>query len=259
MDLPDLARLLPEIRALARAAGRAILAHYESPPVPTRKADGSPVTQADYDADAIIAPGLAALTPDIPIVSEESRHGDAQGARGFWLVDPLDGTRDFIARTGEFTVNIGLVWDGEPVLGVMHVPVGDLVYAATMPGGAVVARGDGRDSPMRVRSTPAAGMTVVQSRFRGRTEGVDEFLAGFKVHEIVQRGSAVKFCDVAAGLADLYPCFGPSYEWDTAAGHAIVRAAGGRVELPDGSKLAYGKPDYLNGPFVAWGGGAAGA
>lgn len=252
MDL-DLARLLPEVRTLAAAAGRAILAHYDSPPAPTHKQDGSPVTQADYDADNIVSPGLARLTPDIPVVSEESRHGDATGARGFWLVDPLDGTRDFLARTGDFTVNIGLVWDGKPVLGVMYVPVGNLCYAATVPGGAVVARGDGRDSPMRSRDVPASGFTVVQSRFRGRTHGVEDFLATRKVQEIVQRGSAVKFCDVAAGIADLYPCFGPSYEWDTAAGHAIVMAAGGRVTLPDGGELAYGKKDFLNGPFVAWG------
>jgi 3'(2'), 5'-bisphosphate nucleotidase len=186
-------------------------------------------------------------------VSEESRHGDAEGARGFWLVDPLDGTRDFLARTGDFTVNIALVWDGQPVLGVMHVPVGDLVYAASVPGGAIVARGDGRDAPMRARAVPSSGLTVVQSRFRGRTEGVEQFLAKYQVHEVVQRGSAVKFCDVAAGIADVYPCFGPSYEWDTAAGHAIVNAAGGRVELPDGGALVYGKRDFLNGPFVAWG------
>jgi 3'(2'), 5'-bisphosphate nucleotidase len=255
MDL-DLARLLPEVRTLARAAGRAILAHYDSPPAPTHKQDGSPVTQADYDADAIVSPGLARLTPDLPVVSEESRHGDAEGARGFWLVDPLDGTRDFLARTGDFTVNIALVWDGQPVLGVLHVPVGDLVYAASVPGGAIVARGDGRDSPMRARAVPASGLTVVQSRFRGRTEGVEQFLAKYQVHEVVQRGSAVKFCDVAAGIADVYPCFGPSYEWDTAAGHAIVNAAGGRVELPDGGPLAYGKRDFLNGPFVAWGSSA---
>jgi 3'(2'), 5'-bisphosphate nucleotidase len=252
MDL-DLARLLPEVRALAREAGRAILAHYDSPPAPTHKQDGSPVTQADFDADAIISPGLARLTPHLPVVSEESRHGDATNARGFWLVDPLDGTRDFLARTGEFTVNIGLVWDGEPVLGVMHVPVGDLSYAATVPGGAVVARGAGSDTPMRVRDVPAAGLTVVQSRFRGRQQGVDEFLTRHQVHEVIQRGSAVKFCDVAAGIADIYPCFGPSYEWDTAAGHAIVNAAGGRVTLPDGSAFSYAKKDFLNGPFVAWG------
>jgi 3'(2'), 5'-bisphosphate nucleotidase len=252
MDL-DLATLLPEVRALARAAGRAILAHYDSPPVPMHKADGSPVTQADFDADAIVSPGLAKLTPHLPVVSEESRHGDAEGARGFWLVDPLDGTRDFLARTGDFTVNIGLIWDGQPILGVMHVPVGDLCYAATSPGGAVVSRGGGSDTPMRARAVPVAGLTVVQSRFRGRTQGVEDFLAKHTVHEVVQRGSAVKFCDVAAGIADVYPCFGPSYEWDTAAGHAIVNAAGGRVELPDGSAFTYGKKDFLNGPFVAWG------
>jgi 3'(2'), 5'-bisphosphate nucleotidase len=250
------AELLPEICRLAEAAGRETLRFYEGDPAATLKQDGSPVTAADAAAEAVILPVLRALTPEIPVVSEEEAAAglapEVAGGR-FWLVDPLDGTKEFIKRNGEFTVNIALIEAGVPVLGVVHVPVTGETYAAAGPGTASLAVGGARAGAIAVRSRPACGATIVASRSHGDDSALEGFLAGTGVAERRPAGSSVKFCLVARGEADLYPRLGPTMEWDTAAGHAVLLGAGGTVKTLDGAALCYGKPGYRNPHFVASG------
>lgn len=247
--------LLPFVETLARRAGKAILELYESGTPAIVKSDGSPVTAADHASDAIIVPGLEALTPRIPVVSEEGveagRVPDISGG-DFWLVDPLDGTKEFIAHTDEFTVLIGLVEQGIPVLGVMYAPVADELYSAAFPGTAYGVTSAGRER-LHVRKPPN-GLLTVTSSFRRTNEHLERYLATLPVGERVRRRSAFKFADVARGAADLYPGFGLSYEWDTAAGHALVLAAGGAVTQADGLPLAYGKPAFRNPDILVLGG-----
>jgi 3'(2'), 5'-bisphosphate nucleotidase len=219
------------------------------------KADASPVTEADDKAEAIIVRGLAALTPDIPVVAEEAACGGRAPAvdRTFWLVDPLDGTKEFINRNGEFTVNIALIEDGVPVLGVVLAPVLGRLYAGADGVGAWVENADRSRTIARVRAVPDDGLTVVSSRSHGDTAALDAFLAGRTVASLVNAGSSLKFCLIAAGTADIYPRFGRTMEWDTAAGHAVLRAAGGRVADLHGNELVYGKPGFENPHFVAFG------
>lgn len=253
----DLSALLPPLRAAALEAGRVILRFYNEGTTVSNKADGSPVTEADRAAEAMILPVLHALTPDWPIVAEEDSEANGKPvvtSRFFWLVDPLDGTKEFIKRNGEFTVNIGLIDGDAPVLGVIHAPVTGEMYAGLVPDLALAADGVGRDRPIRVRSIPPEGPTLLESRNRPSSARTDRWLGGRPVAGRVSRGSSLKFCGVASGAADIYPRFGPTHEWDTAAGHAIVLAAGGRVETVDGAPLRYRKPEFLNGSFVALGG-----
>jgi 3'(2'), 5'-bisphosphate nucleotidase len=251
----ELTEILPAVEALARQAGAAIRALYETGTPTIIKSDGSPVTAADHASDAILSPALAALTPDIPVVSEEGveagRVPDVSGG-DFWLVDPLDGTKEFIAGTGEFTVLIGLVQAGVPALGVMYAPVADELYAAAVPATAWSVTKAGRVA-IRARKPPASGLLTVTSSYRRPSAKLEAFLASLPVGERIRRRSAFKFADVARGAADLYPAFGLSYEWDTAAGHALVLAAGGGVTLTDGGVFAYGKPGFRNTDFIAVG------
>ena len=248
--------ILPEIRRLAEAAGLETLRIYEGEADVTLKQDGSPVTAADAAAEAVILPALRALTPDIPVVSEEEAAAglapDSVGRR-FWLVDPLDGTKEFIKRNGEFTVNIALIEDGVPVLGVVHVPVTGETYAAAGPGSATLSVAGGAPRPIAIRQRPAAGATIVASRSHGDESALEAFLGDTIVAERRPAGSSVKFCLVARGDADLYPRLGPTMEWDTAAGHAVLLGAGGTVTTLDGAPLGYGKPQYRNPHFVAKG------
>jgi 3'(2'), 5'-bisphosphate nucleotidase len=174
-------------------------------------------------------------------------------ASRFWAVDPLDGTREFIARNGEFAVNIGLVEEGRPVLGIVHGPAARVTYAAIGPGSATRQLGGGRPEPISARLPPADGLVVVHSRSHENSRRLAEFLEGRPVKARRQCGSALKFGLIAAGEGDLYPRFGPTMEWDTAAGQAILEAAGGRVETFAGATLAYGKPGLKNDGFIAWG------
>ncbi|MFV3074310.1 3'(2'),5'-bisphosphate nucleotidase CysQ [Niveispirillum fermenti] len=252
------AGLLPAVRAAAEQASRAILRHYAAGAAATAKADGSPVTAADNEADAIILAALRALTPDIPVVTEEEvaagRIPDISGGT-FWLVDPLDGTKEFIKRNGEFTVNIALIEGGEPVLGVVMLPVDGTVYAAAGPGTAVRGQPGQPDAPIAVRAVPARGLTVLTSRSHADNAAVEAFLTGRRVAERVAAGSSLKFCRVAEGVGDVYPRLGPTCEWDIAAGHAVLLGAGGSLTLLDGEAFPYGKaPTFLNPHFVAWGG-----
>ncbi|MGH3072850.1 MAG: 3'(2'),5'-bisphosphate nucleotidase CysQ [Gaiellaceae bacterium] len=245
-----LERLLP----VAHAAGEEILAVYATEFEVRDKDDASPVTEADERAEALILPALEALTPDVPIVSEEAAAGGVVPEAGslFWLVDPLDGTKEFVSRNGEFTVNIALVEHGRPVLGVVLVPALERLYAGAVGAGAFVEDERGRRS-IACRTPPAEGLTIVSSRSHGDAAALEAFLAGRPIASSVAAGSSLKFCLVAAGEADLYPRLGRTMEWDTAAGHAVVSAAGGRVSAVGGGELGYGKPGFENPHFVAQG------
>jgi len=252
--------LLEAVEALARVAGEAIMAYYRGGVAIERKDDHSPVTDADREADAIIAAGLRDLTPEIPVVTEEEV---AEGlaptrvGRRFWLVDPLDGTREFINDRDEFTVNIALIDAGVPVLGVVGVPARGTLYAAILthggPGRASKCNDGGAHRPIAARAAPAAGISVAASRSHADKDELEAFLRDKTVSDILIAGSSLKFCLIAEGRADLYPRLGPTMEWDTAAAHAVLAAAGGHVRTFDGKELAYGKPDFRNPHFVATG------
>ncbi len=251
----DYPRLAAAARHLALEAGQTIMAFYrDGTPVET-KADRSPVTEADRAADLIIVAGLRATDPQIPVISEESTADDALAAPSggrFWLVDPLDGTREFIARTGEFTVNIALIEDGRPVLGVLHAPVQVDTYVADGLGQALRIVGNGSPQPICARAVPDEGPAVVASRLHRDAE-TDAYIAKLGPKRIESAGSALKFGLLACGEADVYPRFGRTMEWDTAAGHAILTAAGGHVRDLNGRELRYGKAGFVNPPFVACG------
>jgi 3'(2'), 5'-bisphosphate nucleotidase len=252
------AQLLESIARLARQAGDVILQVYATDFAVRGKDDASPVTEADDRAEAVILAGLAALTPELPVVAEESvaagKVPDISTAGGrFWLVDPLDGTKEFISRNGEFTVNIALIEAGEPVLGVVLAPALSRLFAGGRGLGAY-AEDDGGRRAIRCRATPEAGLTVMASRSHGDVAALDAFLAGRKVASLTNAGSSLKLCLVAAGEADLYPRLGRTMEWDIAAGHAVLAAAGGNVRRVDtGQPLTYGKPAFENPHFAATG------
>jgi 3'(2'), 5'-bisphosphate nucleotidase len=274
--------LLAVLKLIAERAGKEILGYYVegedgAGPAVREKADSTPVTEADDAAEAVILEALAKLTPDIPVVSEEAAAAghipDVSGGR-FWLVDPLDGTREFLSRNGEFTVNIGLIEDGRPVAGVVHAPALARTWAGAQAGVGLEAYGeaggpaiasfsepDKETMAIRVRELPGEGATVVASRRHGSGDLLDDFLKDYTVKDLVSAGSSLKFCLVASGRADLYPRFGRTMEWDTAAGHAVLLAAGGTVETIAGGEVAttpgiplsYGKPGLENPFFVARG------
>jgi len=247
--------LLDTASAAAHAAGVAILDIYRQDFNVRHKADASPVTRADEEAEAIIEERLAAAAPEIPIIAEE--RCAAQGLPSaapprFWLVDPLDGTKEFISRNGEFTVNIALVECGRPRLGLVYAPALGRLFAGGEGVGAWVEE-DGLRRAISTRAVPEAGLTVVGSRWHGDDAAVDAFLAGRRVAERAMVGSSLKLCLIAEGAADVYPRFGRTMEWDIAAGDAILRAAGGTVRTLDGAPLRYGKAGFDNPDFVAWG------
>lgn len=239
---------------LIRHAGGIVMSIYATDFVVEGKEDASPVTVADRLAEACIVEGLERLTPDVPVVAEEAVAAGSIPDVGsvFWLVDPLDGTREFVSRNGEFTVNIALVVDGVPVLGAVLVPARGLLYTGGPGLGAWVDDG-GTKRPIRVRSAPPSGLTVVASRSHGDAAALESFLAGHTVSEVVAAGSSLKLCLVAEGRADVYPRLGRTMEWDIAAGQAVVTGAGGKVLILSGEPLAYGKPGFVNPHFAAWG------
>jgi 3'(2'), 5'-bisphosphate nucleotidase len=255
MTLAITADLVDGLRAVAERAGRAILDVYESDFAVHEKADASPVTEADHRAEALI---LDALRGDIgggyPIIAEE----EVEAGRipsltdgPFWLVDPLDGTKQFVSRRGEFTVNIALIEERRPLLGVVHAPALGHTYWGS-PLGAFAVTDAGGPHAIQCRPMPARGLVAVASRSH-RTAETDAFLARHDVAETITSGSSIKFCLVASGRADLYPRTGRTMEWDTAAGHAVVRFAGGRVTDMSGAELTYGKPGFANPHFVVTG------
>ncbi len=240
---------------LARKAAAEILAVYESEFAIEHKDDRSPLTAADLASHRCIVAGLQALTPEIPVLSEESKDLDIAERRQwstFWLVDPLDGTREFIKRNGEFTVNIALIEDGAATFGVIQQPVtGALWHGA--PGVGAFRREGNEDVAIEARKPASAPLRIAASRSHrdARTQALLDALPG---SEVVGCGSSLKFCRIAEGGIDLYPRFGPTSEWDTAAGQAILEAAGGAVLDPRGRSLRYNQRDtLLNGDFLAFG------
>jgi len=235
-------------------AGTAIMNVYFSDFSVARKSDGSPVTEADQRAEAVILAHLRELTPDLAVVAEEEAEKGVMQDVGnrFWLVDPLDGTKEFIERSGEFTVNVALVDNGRPVLGMVLAPALGKLYVGAVGGGAFLEDQNGRRR-ISCRPPPAEGLTVVASRTHGDVEKLKSFLDGHLVARFKSAGSSLKFCLLASGEADLYPRFGRTMKWDTAAGHAVLVAAGGRVTTESGEPLIYRKPGFNNPSFVAWG------
>ncbi|WP_310315014.1 3'(2'),5'-bisphosphate nucleotidase CysQ [Hydrogenophaga palleronii] len=264
----DRQRLLEAVVAIVRRAGEAVMAVYRTDFDVHGKSDDSPVTEADRRAEAIITAALQQLTPDVPVIAEEAvsagqQPGVAPGQR-FWLVDPVDGTREFVGRNGEFTVNVALIDKAQPVLGVVQAPALGLLYAGG-PGMGGWCEADGPASaknhhppvrhPLSCRRPPAPGLTVLASRSHGDAARLKSFLDGLGtlVAHTHVAGSSLKFCQIAAGQADVYPRLGRTMEWDTAAGQAVLMGAGGSVLTLDGEALRYGKPDWENPDFVAWG------
>lgn len=256
MAMPDRTRLREEVIAVAHAAAARILAVYEGDFAVQHKDDRSPLTAADLAAHRCIVDALEQLTPDIPVLSEESVE-DVPALvrrewRRLWLVDPLDGTREFVKRNGEFTVNIALIEDGEPVLGVIQAPVTGLVWHARRGDGAF-RREDGADTALRVRAPATPPLRVAASRSH-RDARTEAFIGRMGAVEEVNLGSSLKFCRLAEGSLDAYPRFGPTSEWDTAAGQCVLEAAGGLVVDPRGRPLRYNQRDtLLNGDFLALG------
>jgi len=256
--------LLEAMTDAALEAGRAAHEIYLGRFEVRHKADQSPVTEADHAAEAIILERLRQVAPGIPIVAEEEVAAGRLPQIGseFFLVDPLDGTKEFVQRIGDFTVNIALIRDGDPVLGVVYAPVTSGLYVGDVISGIALRSHHATESSrvvshelrqqIRVRTPPSQGVTVVISRSHSTPE-TETYLARYKVAERVCVGSSLKFCLVAAGQADLYPRLGPTMEWDTAAGHAVLVAAGGSVLAPGGAPLTYGKSGLRNSFFIAGG------
>jgi len=251
----DLKALAADLLQITARAGAAIMRVYDSDFAVQRKSDDSPLTLADLDSQRVIEAGLAALTPEIPVLAEESAHApwrERRAWRALWVVDPLDGTREFVKRNGEFTVNIALIVDHEPVLGVISAPAIGVLYWGAAGVGAFRLRPGEPETAIGI-ARPAQPLRVVGSRSHGSpaTEAYLERLGGYVPTSI---GSSLKFCLVAEGSADLYPRFGPTCEWDTAAGQAVLESAGGHVTRLDGHRLTYNSRETLvNGDFLAFG------
>jgi 3'(2'), 5'-bisphosphate nucleotidase len=251
----DLENLLEPVTAIAIEAGNAILAVYATDFDVQSKTDESPLTQADLAAQRCIAAGLQALTPEIPIISEEDGLPEFAVRRKwerYWLIDPLDGTKEFVNRNGEFTVNIALIDAHRPIFGVVHVPVHEKTYIGCEGRGSVLRAGGG-ETAVKVAASSRAPVRVVGSRSH-RGSSLDVFLGNLGEHDMVPMGSSLKFCTVAEGNADIYPRLGPTSEWDTAAAQAVVEQAGGQVLELDGKPLSYNKKeDILNPWFLVTG------
>jgi 3'(2'), 5'-bisphosphate nucleotidase len=243
--------LLEKVIEIAKSAGDLIMKIYQEKIDITHKGDGSPVTLADEMANAYILQKLPDLLPGVFIVSEESVDSqvDFQECEHFWLVDPLDGTKEFISKNGQFTVNIALIEKGLPILGVVYAPALGCLYAGDKT--SAFTESLGNRVPISCRTVPDEGLTVVGSRSHGDDQALNALLDGKVVHKIIPIGSSLKLCLVAAGKADLYPRLGRTMEWDIAAGHAILLAAGGVINDLNGQPLGYGKPGLDNPHFVA--------
>jgi 3'(2'), 5'-bisphosphate nucleotidase len=248
--------ILPDLVTIARSAGSAILKIYDREFDVSFKEDASPLTQADLASHAVIRDALRELTPQVPLMSEESReipYPERAEWREYWLVDPLDGTKEFVNRNGEFTVNIALIRDHYPVLGVVHVPVHQVTYSGIAGVGCVRQQGDEAPQAVKVRTPAAQPPMVVGSRSHANPD-LARRLAGLGPHEMISMGSSLKFCLVAEGKADFYPRLGPTSEWDTAAAQAVVEAAGGQVVTLDGHRLRYNRGEsVLNPEFLVFG------
>ena len=250
----DYTSLIDALTPAVDAAGSVILDIKAKGPASMSKSDGSPVTIADQKAENILLAALADICPDIPVVSEENTDSHHLSAgRRFFLVDPLDGTKEFIKTndSGAFTVNIGLIENDLPVMGIVYAPARNTLYWGYQGGGAF-CRETTRITPITIRNIPDDGAVAVASASH-LDATTTNWLADQQINQTISIGSSLKFALVASGLADVYPRFGPTMEWDTAAGDAILRAAGGMVFHPDGEIYRYGKKDFRNTPFIAYG------
>ena len=255
IDHESLAR---QMRRLALEAGAAIMEIYRSGELAVEaKPDASPVTAADRAADALISTGLRAAFPDVPLVTEEQAESHGQDVETFLIVDPLDGTKEFVRRRGDFTVNIAFVENGVPLRGIVYAPARGRLFMTAADGTAVEEAGaldpaaPGPRRPIRVAAPDNGALRVVASKSH-RDQATDDYIARYQVAGIRSAGSSLQFCLVAAGEADLYPRLGRTMEWDTAAGDAVLRAAGGVVvSFDDRATLRYGKPGFANPRFIA--------
>jgi 3'(2'), 5'-bisphosphate nucleotidase len=256
MDKTDVHITLRALIAIAQEAGDVVMRHYRTGAAVRRKADKSPVTDADHEAEALILNKLHNLALRVPVIAEEEAAAGRLPPIGekFFLVDPLDGTREFVDRNGEFTVNIALIEHGAPVMGVVYAPAKDRLFAGAIGDGAIeIAKRAERE--ITARPVPKEGMIAVASRSH-RDRQTEELLNAYPIGKLVTAGSSLKFCMIAAGEADFYPRHGRTMEWDTAAGHAVLAAADGAVTLLDGrTPLTYGKVGaaFANPHFLAWG------
>lgn len=257
-------RLTEVMRKLALEAGEVIMQIYQSPDFDVRsKSDASPVTAADEAADALISAGLRAAFPDVPLVTEEQAASHGQTVSTFLIVDPLDGTKEFVQRRGDFTVNIALVENGVPTRGVVYAPAQGRLFYTNAVGmsveeiGVIDMNSVGVTQPIGVTTPDNSALMVVASKSH-RDQATDDYIAGYAVKDMKSAGSSLKFCLVATGEADLYPRLGRTMEWDTAAGHAVLSGAGGRVvRFDDHTPLTYGKAGFENPFFIAYAPGVA--
>ena len=255
----DMAEVTKVIRKLALEAGAVIMEVYGQDDFNVElKEDDSPVTIADERADKLIFAGLRAAFPDVAIVTEEQSDSHSVKAERFFIVDPLDGTKEFVKRRGDFTVNIALIENGVPVRGVVYAPAKNRLFYTDASGASVEETGlfnldtPGATSPMKVTQPDNAALIVVASKSH-RDAATDAYINKYAVKDSAAAGSSLKFCLVAAGEADLYPRLGRTMEWDTAAGHAVLAGAGGKVvRFDDHTPLTYGKPIYENPFFIAY-------
>lgn len=248
------------MRRIAMEAGEITLKYFDDTGFDnaSQKGDGSPVTIADQEAEAHIEKALKDALPSVAFVGEEAyeenRADDISDAEYFWMVDALDGTKEFISGSGEYTVNIALIKNGEPIIGVVYVPVLGELFAGHHEGKAIRYLEDSdNEKDIYVRKPPSGGLTVVASKNHSNQDRLDEFLQPYKVAKTLKRGSSLKICSIAYGKADLYPRLGPTCEWDIAAGDAVLRAAGGVITDLAGNPIQYGKADgrFRNPEFVA--------
>lgn len=255
----DYQKLTDVMRRLAIEAGTRIMQIYDADDFEVKvKSDSSPVTEADEAADALISAGLRAAFPDVTLVTEEQAASHSAQADRFLIVDPLDGTKEFINRRGDFTVNIAYVDSGVPIRGVVYAPAQGRMFYTLADGQSVEEKGDlsldvvGELTPIRV-ATPDNGALMVVASKSHRDQATDDYIAKYAVQDMKSAGSSLKFCLVATGEADLYPRVGRTMEWDTAAGHAVLSGAGGHVvRFDDHAPLIYGKPGYANPFFIAY-------
>jgi 3'(2'), 5'-bisphosphate nucleotidase len=255
MTTRDDAALLEIAATLAWQAAEVILGIRARGYDTLAKANASPVTEADHRSEQLIAAGLRAATPEIPVIAEEEIGGGympPRAGRTYWLVDPLDGTRDFVAQRDSFTVNIGLIREGRPVLGAVAVPASAELFGGLVGAGAWKQDRSGRRR-IFARPPPKLGLAVLSSRIRTDELRIRAFVAPRRVASITPLSSALKFCRLAEGAADFYGRFGRTMEWDTAGPEAILTAAGGSLRLLDGSVMGYEKPEWVNPPFACWG------
>ena len=260
----DFDKLTTVMRRLSIQAGAKIMEIYDSPDFEVQsKSDDSPVTAADLAADAIISAGLRAAFPDVALVTEEQADSHGESATTFLIVDPLDGTKEFIKRRGDFTVNIAYVVDGVPIRGIVYAPAKDRLFYTDAAGQAVEETGAfavdkaGSTTPISVSNPDDNALLVVASKSH-RDQATDDYIGKYAVADMKSAGSSLKFCLIATGEADLYPRVGRTMEWDTAAGHAVLNGAGGHVvRFDDHQTLQYGKPTFANPFFIAYAPGVA--